>query len=33
MDQSADVLEIVSGAVALLNSVDNYVKGCYTWIT
>jgi hypothetical protein len=22
-----------SGVVALLNSVDDYVKGCYMWIT
>jgi hypothetical protein len=24
---------LFSGAVALLNSVDDYMKGCYMWTT
>jgi hypothetical protein len=30
-DQSAGVLWSVSGAVALVNSIDDYAKGCYMW--
>jgi hypothetical protein len=29
MDPSAGLLWIMSGAVAQLNSVDDYMKGCY----
>jgi hypothetical protein len=32
-DRSADVLWIMLWAVALLNSVDDYAKSCYMWIT
>jgi hypothetical protein len=32
MNQSAIVMWIVSGAVALSIIVDDFVKGCYTWI-
>jgi hypothetical protein len=38
IDRSADMLWIVlgaffSGVVTLLNSVDDYMKGCYMWTT